>query len=249
MRALLTFAAVVCLVLPAAARADEQADLQKIIDKAIKAHGADKAPKDKKAATFKLKGMVHVMAMDLDFTAEFATQEPDKFRSVQELTVMGQEFKILTVLNGDKGWVSVAGNTQELGKDALEAAKEEFYAGKVTDLTGLKEKGYKLGALAEKKVGDRTTVGVSVAKEGHKDIFLYFDKETGMLLMSERQARDANSGQEFRQETHYSSYKDVDGVKRPHKINIKRDSEKFVEAEITEYKALDKLDDSTFEMP
>jgi hypothetical protein len=249
MRTFLSLASVVCLLFAAAARADEQADLQKIIDKAIKAHGADKAQKNKKATTFKLKGMVHVMAMDLDFTGEFATQEPDKFRSVQELTVMGQELKITTVLNGDKGWVSVAGNTQELGKDAIESAKEDFYAGKVTDMTALKEKGYKLGALAEKKVGDRAAVGISVAHEGHRDIFLFFDKETGMLLMSERQARDATSGQEFKQETRYSSYKDVDGVKRPHKVDIKRDGEKFVEAEVTEYKTFDKLDDSTFEMP
>jgi hypothetical protein len=249
MRTLLSVATIACLLFGAAARADDQAELQKIIDKAIKAHGADKAPKNKKASTFKIKGMVHIMAMDLEFTGEYQTQEPDKIRTVQQVTVMGMDLKITTVLNGDKGWASVAGTTQELGKDAVESAKEDFYAGKVTDLTALKEKGFKLGALAEKKVGDRPAVGISVAREGHKDIFLYFDKDTGMLLMSERQAKDATSGQEFKQESRYSDYKDVEGVKRPHKIEIKRDGEKFVEAEVTDYKMFDKLDDSTFEMP
>jgi hypothetical protein len=249
MRTLLPLCTVACLFVAATARADEQADLQKIIDKAIKAHAADKGPKDKKAATFKIKGTVHTMAMDLEFTGEYQTQEPDKLRTVQELTVMGQDIKVITVLNGDKGWVNVLGNTQEFDKDAMAGLKEEFYAGKVAELTTLKDKGYKLAALAEKKINDRAAVGVSVAHEGHKDIFLYFDKETGMLVMSERQARDAMSGQEYKQETRYGNYKEVEGVKRPHKVDILRDGEKFVEAEVTDYKLLEKLDESNFEKP
>src|SRR5215471_8649869 len=179
MRTLLPLCTIACLLIAAAARADEQADLQKIIDKAIKAHGVDKEAKNKKASTFKIKGTVHTMGMDLDLTGEYQTQEPDKLRTVQDVTVMGMEIKLITVLNGDKGWVNVMGNTMELPKDAIDSAKEDFYAGKVTDLSALKGKGYKLGALAEKKVSDRPAVGISVAKEGHKDIFLYFDKETG----------------------------------------------------------------------
>ena len=249
MRTLLPLCTIACLLLPANGRADEQADLQKIIDKAIKAHGADKTDKNKKAATFKIKGTVHTMGMDLDLTGEYMTQEPDKLRTVQDVTVMGNELKIITVLNGDKGWVNVMGNTMELPKDAIESAKEDFYAGKVTDLSALKKKGYKLGALAEKKINDRAAVGISVAKEGHKDIFLYFDKETGMLVLSERQAKDPMGGEEYKQETRFGNYKDVDGVKRPHKIDVLRNGEKYVELEVTDYKILDKLDDSTFEKP
>ncbi|HMF13799.1 MAG TPA: hypothetical protein VKE94_15880 [Gemmataceae bacterium] len=249
MRTLLALASAACLLVAANARADEQADLQKIIDKAIKAQGADKVDKTKKANTFKIKGVVHVMGMDLDFTGDFEFQEPDKIRTVQELTVMGNEIKVVTVVNGDKGWSNIMGNTMELGKDALESAKEDFYAGKVTDLTALKEKGYKLGTLAGKKIDDRETVGISVTHEGHKDIFLFFDKETGMLLAAERQAKDPMGGEEFKQETRFGNYKEVDGVKRPFKINILRNGEKFVEAEVTDYKVLDKLDDSLFAKP
>jgi hypothetical protein len=236
------------LILVAASRADEQADLQKIIDKAIKAHGLDKSPKHK-ASTFKIKGVVHTNGMDIDFTGEYQTQEPDKVRTVTTVTVMGNEIMFTSVFNGDKGWIQVMGNTQEMDKDAIAAAKEDLYAGKVTDLTTLKEKGYKLASLAEKKIGDRATVGVSVSHEGHKDIFLFFDKETGMLLASERQARDAMSGQEYKQETQYTDYKEVDGAKRAFRVNVKRDGEKFFEGEMTEYKTLDKLDDSVFAKP
>jgi hypothetical protein len=249
MRTLLALSAVACLVIAPSTRADEKADLLKVIDKAIKAHGIDKAQKDKKASTFKIKGMVHTMGMDLDLTGEYQTQEPDKLRTVQDITVMGQEIKIITVLNGDKGWVNVMGNTMDLPKDALDSTKEEFYAGKVAELLVLKDNGYKLAALAEKKINDRPAVGISVAHEGHKDIFLYFDKETNMLVMSERQAKDPMGGEEYKQEARYGNYKDVEGVKRPHKIDILRNGEKYVELEVTDYKILDKLDDSTFEKP
>jgi hypothetical protein len=248
MRTLLSLATVACLLFAAAARADEQADLQKVIDKAIKAHGADKAAKGK-ASTFKVKGTVHTMGMDLDFTGDYQIQEPDKVRQVMSLNVNGTDLEVVTVFDGKKAWTRVMGNTIDLGEDAITSFKEEVYAGKVTDLTGLKAKGYKLSALAEKKVGDRAAVGVSVAREGHKDIFLYFDKESGMLLMSERQAKDPMGGQEYKQETRFSNYKDVDGVKRPHKLTIQRDGEKFLEAEVSEMKILDKLDDSTFAKP
>src|SRR5262249_15846839 len=131
MRALLSLTAVTFLLYVAGAKAHEQGELQKVIDKAIKAHGAEKAAKFK-AHTFKIKGTVHVMGMDLEFTGDYQVQEPDKVRQVTVAIVMGNEFKITTVLNGDKGWFQVMGNTMELDKDALAAAKEEVYAGKVT---------------------------------------------------------------------------------------------------------------------
>ena len=149
MRTLLSLTTVAVLLFAGGAKADEQADLQKVIDKAIKAHNADKAAKNK-AHTFKIKGTVHVMGMDLDFTGDYQVQDPGKIRQVTAVTVMGNEIKYALVLNGDKGWIQIMGTTQDLDKDALAAAKEDVYAGEVTSLTPLKEKGYKFGALAEK---------------------------------------------------------------------------------------------------
>ena len=249
MRTLISLASAAFLVLAASGRADEQADLQKVIDKAIKAHGTDKAAKDKKASTFKVKGTVHTMGLDLEFTGDYQAQEPDKIRQAMTVNLNGTDVEVLTVFDGKKAWVHAMGNTMDLGEDAVAAFKEEVYAGKVDDLTGLKEKGYKLGSLAVKKIGDRDAVGVTVAREGHKDIFLYFDKETGMLLMSERQAKDFMTGEEHKQETSFANYKEVDGVKRPHKLTIRRDGKKFLEAEVSDIKILDKLDDSTFAKP
>jgi hypothetical protein len=56
-------------------------------------------------------------------------------------------------------------------------------------------------------------------------------------------------GQEVTQETTYSNYKDFGGIKRATKVESKRDGEKFIDAEITDFKVLDKVDPKTFAEP
>jgi hypothetical protein len=247
MRTILTLAFAVALLVPAAGRADEQADVQKIIDKAIQAHG-EKAGKGK-ASVFKMKGKIHVAGQDFDYTGEFKTQQPNQTRMDLTLDVGGQTVEFVQALNGDKGWKSAAGNVEDLNKDELHEAKENAYANYVSRLRPLKEKGYKLSALGEKKVGERAAVGIKVAHEGHSDISMYFDKEKALLLATERRVKDPMTGQELTQETIFADYKPVDGVQQPHKMTINRDGKPYVEGEISDFKHLDEIDGSTFAKP
>jgi hypothetical protein len=52
-----------------------------------------------------------------------------------------------------------------------------------------------------------------------------------------------------KQEVFYSNYGDVDGVKFPMKILITRDGKPYVEAENSDVKAVDKLDEKLFAKP
>ena len=247
MRTLLSLATVAAFLLAANGRADEQADIQKIIDKAAKAHGVPAAKN--KAAVSKMKGKFYGMGDGIDFTADLKTQDPGQSRMDFNVEVMGQTFEFIQTMNGDKGWKSVGGNVEDMNKEELEEGKETIYAERLTRLTPLKEKGYKLSVLGEKKVGDRTAVGIKVSRDGHRDVSLYFDKETGLLRSTERRAKDVMAGQEFAQETLYANYKAVDGVKHPHKVTINRDGKLYVEAEISEFKRLEELDASMFAKP
>lgn len=56
-------------------------------------------------------------------------------------------------------------------------------------------------------------------------------------------------GEEFTQETLYSNFKDFDGIKKAAKHVVKRDGNTFIEAEVTEFKVLDKVDPETFAEP
>src|SRR5262249_42655075 len=152
-------------------------------------------------------------------------------------------------VNGNKGWTQVMGTTQELDKDAMAEAKENFYAERVKNLAPLTGKGFKLEPLGEAKVGKREAVGVKVSHKGHRDVNLYFDKKTGLLLKAERRAKDPMAGTEFTQADLYDDYKEVEGIQHARKLTILRDDKKFVTGVLSDYKPLEKLDNDVFAKP
>ena len=57
-------------------------------------------------------------------------------------------------------------------------------------------------------------------------------------------------GKEFTQETLYSDFKEIHGVKQPTKLLLKRDGEKYLDGAISDVEVHEKLDDATFaELP
>jgi hypothetical protein len=236
------------LTATAAVRAEDKADARAIIDKAVKASGGEEKLAKYKAVTWKGKGKINLMGTEIEFTIQAAAQPPKQSRGQSEADFNGMKFERIQVVNGDKGWVSMMGNTEEMSDDQLAAAKEELYAGWVATLGPLKDPAFKLAPLAEIKVGDHPAAGVKVSRQDHKDINLYFDKEKGLLVKLQRRAKDM-MGQEVDQETFYSDYKETNGLKHATKQKTKRDGNDFLELEVQEYKPVEKLDDSTFAKP
>jgi hypothetical protein len=239
------------LAAAAGARADEKADTRAVIDKAIKATGGVEKLAATKAATFNAKGKVYGMGDGIDFTGEWAVQPPDKIRLQMEFEVNSMKFTFLLVYDGKKGWTKINDATTEMNEDALAEAKEDVYANRVVTLAPLvKEKGFELSPLGEIKVEGREAVGVRVSHKDHRDVNLFFDKKTGLLLKNERTIKDQMAGgKEKTQETLYDNYKEVGGVQRPMKLAVKRDGEKHVEMELSEFETKDALDDSLFAKP
>jgi len=91
---------------------------------------------------------------------------------------------------------------------------------------------------------------VHVEHKGYRDINLYFDKESNLLLKMETRIKDPlRGGEEVAAETLYSDYRNVDGVMTAHKIAIKYDGKTYIESEVTEVKYAERLDDHVFEKP
>ncbi len=226
-----------------AMRADDQADARAIIDKAMKALGGQEQLADVKAVTWKEKGTYYGRGKGEPYTGTFAVEKPDKFRMVIEGV-------FTLVLNGDTAWTKMNDETKEMTNEQLAEQKEQHYASLVRTLTPLSGKAFKLAPLGEIKVAKSPAVGVKVSHKGHRDVNLYFDKETGLLVKSEfRVKASEQGGKEVEQETFYSDYKAFDGVKFPQKIVVKRDGKQFVEAEASEFKPAAKLDKSLFDKP
>jgi hypothetical protein len=235
--------------LPRAAFAQD-AECRAIVEKAIKAHGVEKAAKSLKAIHAKGKGVVNVQNMDLDFTIELFSNIPNQSKVALTLTIMNMKIDIVQVNDGDKGWASFNGQVKDLNDDQLREAKEKKYIESVTGLGALKDKVYQLSPLGESKVDDRPVVGIQVSQKDKGDVNLFFDKQTHMLLKSQYRYFHADSGQEVDEEKFIQEYKEVvPGLKTAVKMTIKKDGVKSVELELTEFQAVEPHDASIFAKP
>jgi outer membrane lipoprotein-sorting protein len=231
-----------------AARADEKADAKALIEKAIKAKGGEAKLAKFHAETFKGKGKFYGMGDGVDYTGEWSVQYPDKMR----VEIKSGDFTFVRAINGDKVWVKLGDNAQDVDdKEQVKEAKENMYAEGVASLLPLvKEKGFELAPLGEVKVDGKPAAGVRVTHKGHRDVNLFFDKDSGLLVKSETVVKDEmTGGKEETQETLYSDYKEIGGVKHPTKVVINRDGKKYVDAEMSDFEAKDKIDDKVFEKP
>ncbi len=220
---------------------DEDAKMREIVARAIKAHGGDNLDK-LKGSIAKTRGKL----LDLDYTTETALQLPDRLRTVAE-SKLG---KFVQVLNADKGWIKLGDLGRECVKEEMDELREQLNARQIARLSVLTDPEYKLSPLGEEKIDDHTVIGVRVEHKGFRDISLYFDKETNLLVKMETRIKDPlRGGEEIAAETLYNDYKNVDGVMTAHKVTLKYDGKVYIEDEVTEMKYSEKLDDSIFEKP
>lgn len=242
---------VVPLIITAAAlncRADDGKEATAIIDKAMQALGGEAKLSKMQALTARLKGTFHGMGAAIEITGDIAIDGHERNKFSIEGNANGQKFRVTVVLNRDKGWLKFNDLVMDMDKDAVAEAREQAFSSWVAGLTPLKDKKFRLSTLGEVKIGDRPALGVKVASEGHRDVDLYFDKETFFLVKSEYRVKDDN-GQEVTEESLLSDYKEVEGTKQSAKLTIKRDGKPYLECEMSDWQFSDKLDDSVFAKP
>jgi hypothetical protein len=244
--AALVTAVIACLGGPA--RADEK-EAKAVIDKAIKAVGGEEVLGKAGVVTWKTKGTLTFNGDQGQIKGQSTAQGLDRYRGEFEGNFGGNMFKGVTVLNGDKGWRKFGDDTTELDADALANEKRTIYLqlGPVL-LVPLKGKGFKVESAPDEKVGDKPAAVVKVTGPDGKDFTLYFDKESGLpVRMVAKVVGFAND--EYTQDTSFTDYKDFGGIKKATKSQSKRDGEKFIEIEVTDFKVLDKAEPDAFTEP
>jgi hypothetical protein len=223
--------------------------LRALIDKAILAHGGQAKINKHKIRQTKSKGTLYLEGRMIEFTEEITFHLPDKFRSSSQFELMGTH-KVTIGFDGTKAWLNEDGENKDNMLDKLaDLMKEQTYVSEVTLLTSLKDSAYELSGLGETKVLDKPAIGVRVARKGHKDINLYFDKDSGLLVKFDHRTMDFKTMKEVNVERIITEYQDKDGVKEAKKGVVNRNGEKFIEAEVVEVKYLDNIDDTLFSRP
>jgi hypothetical protein len=226
-----------------------QEAVRAVIEKAVKAHGGEANLARLRAGHSKSKGTMDLEG-SIPFTREAFYQLPDRMKEIQELEANGSKFTVVSVLNGDKARVDINGAPAPGEAKIAEELKEAMHLLRVTRLVGLLDgNAFVLSPAGEAKVEGRPTVGVKVAYKGYRDVYLYFDKDNGLLLKVGRRALDPRTMQEVAEERVFSGYQAVDGIQTPKKVTLYRDGKKFAEAEVTEVKFQEKLEDSVFAGP
>jgi hypothetical protein len=250
MRSLVRVAAVlgVSVVLALSGRAQEE-EARALLAKAIEAHGGEKALATLAVVQQKGKGKVWA-PNEAPFTAELLWQVPDRSKIALEVDVKGKTYAYVQILDGNKGWVKdFTGNTYAMDAQALTEARQMMTVEKAINLIALKDRRYKLSPLGEAKVDGRDALGLQVSRESCRDVNLFFDKATHLLLKAEYRALDLTK-QEMTQEKFFSDYKTLPGgAKVPGKMVLKNDGKPFVEIEITETLVVERHEDSAFVKP
>jgi hypothetical protein len=232
------------------ARADDAGDATAILDKAIKALGGEeKVNKVLAAAAWKGKGTITFMGVDNPITTQSTIQGFDRVRQEFEGDFGGNTFKGVTILAGDKGWRDFGGELSALDKESLANEKRTAYLALIPiTVLPLKGKEFKVATIGEESSGGKPSVGIKATGPDGKEFKLYFDKETSLPVKMVAKVAGF-MGDEFTQETTFSDYQEMAGIKKATKIQSKRDGEAFITQQITEFKLLETVDPKTFSAP
>jgi len=250
MRKFIAMASILFLVCDFAprARAEDDKGAAGIVDKGIEALGGKEKLAGVKAVTWQGKGKIFIQDSENEFHSKLVAEGLDRFRGEFEGKFNGDEIKGVTILDGDKGWRQF-GEPSELDKESLANEKRNAYLQLIPALlVPLKEKEFKLEPAGQQKVNDKPAVAVKVTPADGKEFTIFFDKDSGLPVRLVAKVIGW-AGDEFTQETTYADFKDFDGIKKATKIVAKRDGEKFVEYQVTEFKTLDKAPQKSFDKP
>jgi len=243
------FVVLIAFAMSDSVRADDAA-VNAILDKAIKALGGEAKLSKLQAYSTKSKGVITFGGNENQLVAEATVAGIDRFRQEFEVEAQGNQFKGVVVLNGDKGWRKRVGdNTIELDADAVANEKRGVYLQVIPGtILPLKTKAFKVETAGEEVVAGKPAVMLKVTGPDGKTFTLTFDKESGLPIRLQAQVIGFQ-GNEFAQETTYSDFGDFNGIKRAKKIETKRNGEPFGNIGLIEFKVIEKIDPKTFDKP
>jgi hypothetical protein len=127
-------------------------------------------------------------------------------------------------------------------------AKEDAYNDWVASLVPLMRENFTMAMLDPAQVRGRWAVGLRISQQGRRDIELYFDRETWLLVKSST-IRRSSLDKDQRWEVISEEFREFDGVKIATKSVTYRDTKKWLESEVIEARFVDELPAETFAEP
>ncbi len=152
------------------------------------------------------------------------------------------------MIDGKKGWARQGDETVDLVADLFEVW--DTMQGEDLDRLGfLNDKDREFSVLDEIKIQGKPAVGVLVKSKGRRDVRLFFDKSSGLLVKRERWLHGDVTNKGYLEETFFSDYQEKDGLKHYRQISVHLHGKGRWEGKVTELEFFDKLDPKLFAKP
>lgn len=195
-----------------------------------------------KITTFAKTGTFEIPSRNMRAQAEMWRKAPDK-----ELTVVhlpnGPQFA--QGFDGSAGWEQRPGRpvVDDLTGDDLVRAKQaaSFIPG-----LNLKQDFARTQVTGVEKIGDRDAYRVAASRAGGGQVRFYFDTQSGLLLRLSQRIESPLGA--LPQDTNYSDYRDVNGVKVPFTVTVVRADDTSI-FKWDQIQANGAIDDTRFEKP
>ncbi len=217
---------------PSANKVEASVTAKSIIDNYVTAIGGKANLVKIKDRTISMKGTVQGMQIKVDISQK----APNKYLSLLDAGVMKQK----TVFDGKSGKMSAMGNEKIFeGDDLLQLELE----GTLNIFLDYNSAGITTKVTDVEKIDGKDAYVLSLTLPNGKVWMNYFDKESG-LLVKESKTLETPQGN-FTQSTLLKDYKEVEGVKYPHKIT-QSVGPQTMEFEVTSIKVNSGLSDDLF---
>lgn len=247
-----TGSAFLLLVLLPASAVFAGAEAQRIVQKAIQAHGGEANVTKLRTMRVKLEGTSYgeLGQPNSPVTIEHIWQLPNRHRSSFSFNLMPTKLRYIQVIDGAKGWKQLDDDeTEDLSDDLLAELAEQKYAESLDCLRFLRDKATELSLIDEIKVGDKPAVGVLVKAKARRDVKLYFDKTSGLLVKRQHSLFDTGAGDGSNEEVIFSDFQEKLGIKHYMRIIVLNEGIKTLDARVTEIEFFKKLDSKVFAKP
>ncbi len=224
-------------------------DAQAVLEKAITAAGGKEQLNKFPAGRMNLKGTLKIGNETVEFTGQSTYQVPMKEHTRITAEVAGMKVELVQVVDGKQAQITANGDVQDVSAAQKQDLIESANLTTLYQLTPLlNSTKYQVKLLPEApKVDGKETVGLLVTAKGMKDVKMYFDKKSNLLVRTDRESLDEEE-HKVQEETYYRDYKKVQGIQTAMKLEVHHDGKKYMEAEISSMEYLEKADPKLFDL-
>lgn len=227
---------------------------KELLDKAIQAHGGAEVLGKLSTATWKGRGLLYRDGKEdkpLPFYGEWSADLPGNYRYSFAFKGIGGRLPVTTGLMGEKAWRTMRPDrgADDLTEQQMKNEKDEAHAWHVSHLVPLLTNDYQLMSLPATQRDGRNIIGLKVDRKGYRSIYLFFDKQTNLLIYMDRKVFDPEKKQEVIQETSYLNFKQMGGATLPQSIAMRQGRKLVMELDIDTVTPVPSLPSKLFEKP